>query len=210
MSTLKVAAINNAAASSGGIAISSAGNVTGTGMDLITPTSIAYSGGSASVSGGAVTFSGVSSVSLNGCFSATYARYMIMWDGGGSVNPGSGSNFRLRSSGTDATGSNYYSQRLYGAGATVAASRTGALTYASAGSWDYLNNSATQLTMYNPFVAANTMWHEIGISNADTSNNSVLEINGGTHSLSTSYDGFTILASSGTCSGTVRVYGYKN
>ena len=166
------------------------------GLVPITPTSIANSGGSASASGAAVTFSGVSSISLNGVFSATYARYLIMWDGGGSINPGSGSN--------------YYSQRLYGAGTTVSAGRTGASTYASAGSWDYLNNSATQLTMYNPFVAANTMWHEIGISNADTSNTSVLEINGGTHSLSTSYDGFTLLTSSGTCTGTIRVYGYHN
>jgi len=52
--------------------------VTGAGgLRLITPTSIANSGGSSSASGGAVTFTGVTSVSLNGCFTSTYANYFV-------------------------------------------------------------------------------------------------------------------------------------
>jgi hypothetical protein len=44
------------------------------GLAPATPTSIANSGGSASLSGNTVTFTGVSSVSLNGCFTGDYGQ----------------------------------------------------------------------------------------------------------------------------------------
>jgi hypothetical protein len=210
MSTLKVAAINNASASSGGLAISSAGNVTGTGMDLITPTSIAYSGGSASVSGGAVTFSGVSSVSLNGVFSASYQRYLVHWSGGGTTSPGTDCRMRLRSAGSDVTAANYYMQRGQFYSTTGSGARATAQTYMICGFWDSISSTVASYQIDNPFVAATTQWLGHSGGNADTGNNAQWDSTYGSHSLTTSYDGFTMFPGAGTITGTVRVYGYRN
>jgi hypothetical protein len=87
MSTLKLNYLQHPSSSTTNITLASTGAVavngamTGAGLDLITPTSIAYSGGSASVSGGAVTFSAASTVSVNNCFSSTYDNYRIVFRG---------------------------------------------------------------------------------------------------------------------------------
>ena len=86
MSELRVASINNPSAGSGGLAISAAGNVTGAGLDLIVTQS----------------FSAVSSVSLDNCFSGDYDNYRVLVH----VKSAAASGFimmRLRSSGTDAS-----------------------------------------------------------------------------------------------------------
>ena len=78
------------------------------GMKMVVPTSVAVGSGSGSVdTNGAVTFSGASSVSLNGCFTSAYQNYSII------VNDDSASAtgyqlFRLRTNGTDNSTSNYY------------------------------------------------------------------------------------------------------
>ena len=52
------------------------------GMKLVVPSSVAVGSGSGSVATqGTVTFSGASSVSINGCFSSTYDNYRILFFG---------------------------------------------------------------------------------------------------------------------------------
>jgi hypothetical protein len=172
------------------------------GLDLITPTSIANSSGSASLSGGAVTFTNVSSVSLNGVFSSNYDNYRIVVNGNASQNTGS-FYLRLRLSGTDASGaSDYIYQVVEFSGATVTA--TGRTT--SSFDMSYLNTTKMTGTadVLGPNLAAVTGYQLIG----SRSNN--LSLDGGYHNLTTQYDGFTIFTSAGTASGVVRVYGYKN
>lgn len=170
------------------------------GLVLVEPTTIANSGGTATRTGGQVVYSGVTSVSLNGIFSGTYQNYITVFDlilaGGGDVS------IRWRVAGTDATGSNYVSQWLRAIGATVAGSlSTSTLSNLSVTGG---TNSVYTGTIYKPFEANPTQYtissgSEAGISSLTSR-----------HTLSTSYDGFTLLTSSGSFSGTVRVYGVKN
>jgi len=180
------------------------------GLVLINPTSIANSGGSASASGGAVTFSAVNSVSLNGVFSSTYENYRVVY----SVSASSAAAYiqgRLRASGTDATGSDYSWQEWYGDGTTVAAARTTSTTFFRVGyNHNSSNGSNGTFDFFNPFAAAYT--RVIGVySYLNGTSTSLVGIsNVGNQTLTTSYDGLTLYPGSGTMTGTVRVYGYRN
>lgn len=175
------------------------------GLAIITPTSIANSGGTASASGGAVTFTTVNSVSLNGVFSSTYDNYRVLVRliGSTSALP----SLRLRVSGSDATGANYEYQYLQASATTVSSARTTGATsleIATISSNDY---GFVTFDMASPGLAATTQ-----ISMISTQFSTVI-INGsyaGRHTLSTAYDGLTLLANTGTCTGIIRVYGYKN
>lgn len=185
--------------------INAKANDSSQGLYLITPTSIANSSGSASASGGKVTFSAVSTVSLNGVFTSTYDNYRILVRLIGSTT--ALPSLRLRVSGSDATGANYEWQYLQGSGTTVSTARTTGATsleVSSVGSTDY---GLLTLDAASPAVADTTQFSMVATQFTS------LIINGsysGRHTLSTAYDGFTLLANTGTVTGVVRVYGYKN
>jgi hypothetical protein len=170
------------------------------GLVMVTPTTIANSGGTATLTAGAVTYSGVTSVSLNGCFSATYQNYSIVFSI--VLAGGADCSLRYRVAGTDATASNYvqqYSRAInttFLGGLTTSTSATLSITGGT--------NSAYEGTIYFPFDASPTQHFFTAGSEAGIANLT------GRHSLSTSYDGLTILTGSGTFSGTARIYGYRN
>lgn len=189
MSTLKVAAINHPSASSGGLAISASGNVTGAGLDLITTQS----------------FSAVSSVSVNNCFSATYDNYRIMVDGQASgVNA---SLMRFRTSGTDNSGANYTYQTIQGNGTqnASAARTTGAtsfdLFYLGSGA-----RGAVCIEVISPFAALST--RVMSNCGYDVNTPQYLLAFGG-FTATTSFDGFTFYPASGTITGSLLVFGYR-
>lgn len=179
----------------------------GSGLSIVTPTSIANSGGSASASGGAVTFSGVSSVSLNGIFTSTYANYRLIISGMTSTSGSAEVRSRFRVSGSDATSSDYYDQGIYGNGTTVGATRSSAVTFNRFG---YSNNSGVghvTADICSPHLATST----------GMNSNSLLTAGGPQTYLfsqmflvTTAFDGITFIIDTGTFSGTIRVYGYKN
>jgi len=147
-------------------------------------------------------FSGVTSISLNNVFSATYDKYKIIVK---TTHVSSAKvEFRYRVGGVDASGSNYDTQRSSEAGtSSTANTRTLSGTIHSLGT-----NADTQhfniIELQDPFLASNSglLYFESNGANIDTA--------GGAHTLSTSYDGFTLFSSAGNFSGTIRVYGYAN
>jgi hypothetical protein len=154
------------------------------------------------------TFSGVSSVSLNSCFSGDYDSYRIVISnatGSVSVNDWL---IRVRASGTDLTGSVYTYQFIYN---TQAAGPTRAYGVATHGYLGYLMDEGTMASfdIASPFDTVRTQsvvaWQ--GFSAASTT---ISGVAGFTVDNATSYDGFTIYLNSGTMSGTIRVYGYKD
>ena len=176
-----------------------------TGLRMVVPTSVAVGSGSGSVdANGAVTFSGASSVSLNGCFTSAYQNYRIV------INAKHASDadltFRVRASGTDlSSASSYYEGRYY-VGETsslTAGSNNASLgtswTLNRIGTWaghivmDIANPQATDVTTASTIVSG-AYFQVLGQS---LNNNTI------------SYDGFTVL-SGGSATGTIRVYGYKN
>lgn len=210
MSTLKVAAINNPSASSGGLAFSTGGNVTGAGLDLVVPTSIANSGGSASASGGAITFTGVTSVSLNGVFTSTYDNYRIVFYITAFSAAADYVLARMRVSGSDASTVAYYAPRLNWNGTSTSTDNATATSFVVGyGSSTYPTAPHGQFDLIRPAAAE---WTRISsMSSYLTSGGNPFGIAiSGSHIVATAYDGITLLPGSGSMSGVIRVYGYKN
>jgi hypothetical protein len=147
-------------------------------------------------------FSGVSSQSVNDVFSATYENYCLVIN-----NISSAADeilrLRLRVSGTDASGANYAYQTLNAIGASVSAGRGTGLT-----SWDIFRNDTSYnggvAYIFRPNVAATTQYTS---SNGWSLDGARISLNGGSHSLSTAYTGFSLVPNSGTITGTISTYG---
>ena len=172
------------------------------GLRLITPTSVV--GGTIGASG-AVTFSGASSVSLNGCFTSTYDNYKVLL----SITSASTDvslNTRFRTSGTDNSGATYNYYNRNSTTSSGADTNTFARTQTSA----VLNGVTTQaqnlvFDIFAPalsVITTITLFSTISVGNMNVStvcfNNT------------TSFDGFSFYPNTGTITGTIRVYGYKN
>ena len=173
------------------------------GMVLMTPTSIAYSGTSATIgANGSVEFSAVTSLSLNGVFTADYDNYMIVIRGTSSV--GANIPLRLRANGTDnSTANSYTTQNIQAIGTTVNATRS------SADSGIVAVMNATQrcgfvTNIFGPYLSQPTAWRTVTANDRDSAR---IEDYAVTHNQSVSYDGFTFYPGVGNMTGLISVYG---
>jgi hypothetical protein len=178
------------------------------GLILLTPTSIAYTGTSASISAnGSVSFSSIGTLSLNGVFSADYDNYRVVIVAKSSSVYDS-IRVRYRASGTDDTGSNYTYQVVYATGTSVTAARaTESNIYSSLA--DPTLYGGVIYDIYGPYLTQPTAFRSIPCMVAtDVAVRDVAS----THSQSTSYDGLTIYPSQGTSrplTGRIAVYGMR-
>lgn len=191
MSTLKVSAINNEAAASGGLLLGADGNVTGGGMDLIRSQS----------------FGPVSTVSVDDCFSADYDDYKIIVLLTATTT-GSQARMRMRAAGVDAATSYRYAN-VRGAfdGATLGCDYSTGVTEAAF----YLFGVTTTggfatLDVMSPALASYTYAAALSANGVPAGPARYMT---GFLNDSVSYDGFSLLLDSGTITGKVRVYGYK-
>jgi len=173
------------------------------GLNPVTPTSIANSGGSASTTGNTTTFTTVTALSLNGVFTSAYRNYRIVIEATGSST---NLNFRMRAAGTDNSGANYARQYMFGSGASVLAARaTGATSawfislasnYRAIGTYDISNPAqALQTSMVGSQAYSASTVEVITWAN--------------NHNQATAYDGITFIPDSGSFTGTVNIYGYN-
>jgi hypothetical protein len=178
------------------------------GMRLVVPTSVAVGSGSGSVNAaGQVTFTGVSSVSLNGVFSSTYDNYLILIKSTDSV--GSGQMFmRMRVSGSDNTNNEYtrfgfYADQTNATGGMEGSAGTSSFIVSEIQGTD---GSQAIVNLQSPFL------NELTKFNGQTTKKLNLAIRGGstTTGVTTSYTGFTLFHSQTSMTGTVSVYGYKD
>jgi len=176
------------------------------GLNPVAPTSIANSGGSASTTGNTTTFSAVSSLSLNGVFTSSFSNYSIILD---STLSGIAQFMflRLRLSGTDDTSANYFRQRLVANNAVLTGERVTSQTRGDYGiSGPSLSTSTS--TIINPALAANTGIITFNTGMLTTVPELYLDSVG--HNVATAFDGLTIFPNTGTMTGKIRVYGYRN
>jgi len=177
------------------------------GLNLLTPTSIAYTGTSATISAnGSVSFTACSVLSLNGVFSADYDNYQAVFKYT-STAVGYSTQIALSAGGTPETSaSNYYTmQRIIADSTTVSAASF---------SWNYMYLTVPGSTLvnggiawfYGPYLTQPTAYRSVSASSI---NNAYINEYAATHSLSTSYDGFRIVPASGNISGRVAVYGMR-
>jgi mevalonate kinase len=186
------------------------------GMKLIVPSSVSVGSGTGSVATqGTVTFSGASSVSINGAFTSAYENYKLLITISSTSANDAEVRIRLRASGTDTTSANYnhanYAFRSnntannYGA-AGLTNMPFGQIESAFSANANYFYN----IDISQPQLAVNTKIVYTG-QDTDGSSNYVSRGGGGLLNLTTQYDGITFYNdnASGTLTGTARVYGYK-
>ena len=185
------------------------------GLAKIVPSSVAVGSGTGSASTtGLVTFTTVSSVSLNNVFTSTYSNYRIMIDFTSST--GNNLTLRMRTNGTDGTTSEY-SYIVY----QITTNSTVGYTAVSGGTTSMVivpgeasKYSKVSLEMSNPVSASITtsiFWQGARDSNSSpyTYNYTASGVDGQAAGKPASRDGFTLLASTGTISGTISVLGYN-
>jgi hypothetical protein len=178
------------------------------GLILLTPTSIAYTGTSATISAnGSVSCTTVGSISLNGVFSTDYDNYTVVI-GGKTSNTYDSLRVRFRVSGTDDTTATYTAQYLYADGTTVQGGRSTANNIYST-VFDPTQNTGVIYNIYGPYIAQPTAFRSVTCAVSTTL--TIYDI-GATHGQSASYDGLTITTSQGTnrpLTGRVAVYGMR-
>jgi hypothetical protein len=153
-------------------------------------------------------FSAVSGVSVNNCFTSTYDHYKITVDAVGSLSGSTGAFdvIRLRASGTD-TSSGYY-RGIIVAGASIALQKDIAGSQSSGYFGAAFDGSgATTIDIFSPHNGEKTRFVGQTVS-VGSGGDRVANVFGVLDD-TTSYDGFTLLAA-GTFTGTVRVYGYED
>ena len=183
------------------------------GLVVMTPSSIAYSGTSASINAdGSVDFSAVTSLSLNGVFTGDYDNYMV------NIRCSiTGTNrtvkFRLRASGIDeSSASNYYTfQDIVARNTTVFGARTTTNEgrFFLAGYGDGSEKSGGSCYLFGPYLAQPTASRAVAVSNHNVSPSASIHDYATTHSLSNSYDGFTVYPSGDLMTGLLTVFGFN-
>ena len=152
-------------------------------------------------------FSAVASQSVTSQFSATYDNYRIVV----ALSAGSTGQFRvdLRSGGTDITATNYSN-----GGLQMRATAANANYNVNGGdAWRLLDSLTTAgnigftMDLYSPFKTETTKMSYVATGQDGTSISGY--VGGGLYNATTSADGFTILITAGTITGTVSTYGYN-
>ena len=174
------------------------------GMVLVSPTSITHSGTSATLgANGQVTFTAVTSLSLNGVFSADFDNYALTISA--IATAPMDFTLRLRNAGSDSTGSDYTYQYLLANGSGVSGARTTNATSGIFANADNTQSSGYQLAIYGPYLAQPTAYRCVDAYGREGAR---MYNFAGTHSLSTAYDGITFAG--GTITGALQVYGVRS
>jgi hypothetical protein len=177
------------------------------GLKLLVPTSVAVGSGSGSVgTNGTVTFTGASSVSLNGVFSTTYENYMIQLFYKNTVGQ-SYTALRYRVAGADDTNSVYDSRTTYMASSSIGVTDQPNLTSQRISYGDNNGNYHT-INISRPFIADKT-YIKVASTNSNGANETYAEDYFGVFQNATSFTGFTIFPAANNLTGTIRVYGFK-
>jgi hypothetical protein len=163
-------------------------------------------------------FSAVSSLSVNGCFTSTYRNYRLVLNAassGSSVEL----DFRFRASGSDDLSSEYVYARanhpiFTGGGLQYETSGNVKTSFARLYPISGTGANVVQTAIaYDIFGANdNTLYKTItglGIYSDNITNNARFGPVTAQMAVTTAFDGFTIFPSSGTMSGIVSVYGYR-
>jgi hypothetical protein len=151
---------------------------------------------------------GVSSVTVNNCFTADYDNYKVILSGGQN-STAVNLHLQLTLGGTAST-TGYYGVLVWGNLTTAViagATDNNASQFSFAGGGAGPNNGAASMDvdLLNPAQAMRTRLH-----NAQVLYSTVYGTYTGLHDVGTAYDGIKLIAPSGTLTGgTISVYGYK-
>jgi hypothetical protein len=178
----------------------------GSNGDLLTKSGTTTAWAAPSVAGltliTAESFSAVSSVSVDNCFTSTYNfyRFILMHK----ANTGFPTlSLRYRASGSDLTGAHYDHDQSYINAANRATNGTSVVNFALGSALDQI----IVADIANPAVST-TFTSATGTGGRTDS--ILWTFHGHTYKQNAAVDGLTITTSAGTITGTIRIYGYRN
>lgn len=193
-------------------ALETAGATTNkSGLVPVNPSSLVIASGTATASGGTVSFSNITSLGLRDVFSNTYKNYRIIVTITGTSGAVGDFYFRLGNTGSPASAVDYQWQVLRGYGTTVAASS------GSAGYWWVGQAWASTANADRPVIgsyeignpAASTRTVMTGVCGGDNSYYIIQQNFSGTHNVALAYSDLFLVPSGQSFSGTIQVYGYR-
>jgi hypothetical protein len=151
-------------------------------------------------------FTGQSSVNIDNVFTSAFANYkMILTIDNCSIN-GAGWGMRVRTGGVTNTSANYaWGQLTIGALASLNFANTNNLTstYIDFGGMNSTAGGNCDVNIFKPQLTEFTGFTSVAGGNLFTST-------GGCMTVNTSYDGLAVFPTSGTFTGTARIYGLRN
>jgi len=173
------------------------------GLVVMTPTSISYSGTSASINvDGSVDFSALTNLTLNGVFTGDYDNYMVSMKQLGNTT-GQRTQMKFTNSGTPQS-STYTVEFLNADGATVSAGRQ--TIYGRFANQIQTLWSGVTVYIFGPYLLQPTAWRTVDMY-AD-SGARIVDASG-TYPDSASHDGMYLVTSSGTVTGKLTVFGFN-
>ena len=176
----------------------------GFGLVLIKPSSVVNGTDNGK---GTVSFSAVSSVSLNDVFSATYNNYLVLLALSGSTTDDV--NMRMRVSGSDNSSTNYTRSSIFQNSTTISGQLISSETsFRGIAQMRSGQENFSQFTVINPFASQHTTLIQDSTDQVGTANLTQTR-RMHTMTVTTSYTGFTVIAASGNITGSVSVYGYN-
>jgi hypothetical protein len=154
------------------------------------------------------TFSAVSAVNFNNVFSADYDNYEIVYNNILTASGAAYINIRLRNAGTDDSSTNYLHQQLNVNDTAITGVRTTSQTsFLETAEFTNTFSNIAIIRIYNPFIAQPTSGYTVmarGIASGILLRNRAYGLN-----TTTSYDGFSAIASASTLTGSISVFGYR-
>ena len=175
------------------------------GLHLITPTSIAYTGTSATISAnGSVSFSAVSELRLNGVFDSSYDNYAVVINA--IKNGSSATNRAVVLDFPPYSSSTFTVQYLAANGTSVSGSRSSVSAFTVARITDNGLYSGAINYLYGPYLAQPTAHREI---DASVASGASIWDRAGTESSSTQHENMRLICSPDNMSGLVAVYGMR-
>jgi hypothetical protein len=154
------------------------------------------------------TVSGASLVTFSNVFSSTFADYLLLWSGVSSVANAQIA-YRNANTGTPTSGSNYNQVEVYSNNAVAPSNYAG-----GASDRMHLFDGGTasgtgSAFIFDPFLATPTRVKSSSVGFTSNTSFSTVIVQGGSHTLSTSYDGFVLTPNTGTITGDFRLYGLR-
>jgi hypothetical protein len=155
------------------------------------------------------TLSAASSLNVNSCFSSSYVNYQILFN----MTSATTTDYiylKMRASGTDSSTAYYgWLQRNFSSSGTQP-TQTSNVSNDSSGFQvsGGLKYGRAIVDLMSPFQAVETGYFSVANVWDNTNSRTISQTWQGMHAVATSYDGFSLIPSSGTMTGTVYIYGY--
>lgn len=152
-------------------------------------------------------FTGSSSVTVDNCFTSTYADYEVFLRYTSSAD--SNLQMRLRAGGSSNSTTNYNTNEFRASASVSSSNATGQTSFfvAYAGQ---TNLSGGRLTLLNPQVAAQTISLPYFRSNSGGSTAFYASLAASSFTAATQFDGIEFYPTTGTLTGSYKIYGYSN